>query len=88
MARQQIAHMVRQAQHPLTNRHLGKHVIDQVGGGLCHSPARARRADCARLSRVRNHDALLAGTACHSHEASRQNSTVHETLEFAADVAW
>jgi hypothetical protein len=61
-----VAQAVRQTQHPLPHRHVGEHVIAQVGGALSH-PGVPDARTCARwggrpaAATTRTHPRLLQG---------------------------
>ena len=48
--RQLVPEAVGQAQHPLSHGHVGKHVIEQMGGALSHPAAAATRTNRAAFA--------------------------------------
>jgi hypothetical protein len=76
----------RHGEHELPERHARQNVVHQVGGGLCHAPARARRTESAALA-GKGDELLLAALgvlALHDGEASRKHSARDVTFEFVA----
>jgi hypothetical protein len=60
MCSEQQAKWDRKREHPLTHRHPGDDVSDQVGGGLRHAPGATARAETATLA-TQGHE-LFMGT--------------------------
>ncbi len=72
--RQTVPEPVRKAQHPLPNRDIRKHVIDQVSGAFRHAAATAARAERAAFARERHEPIEPAAGAAEAREATGQPS--------------
>ena len=70
----QVPQPMRQTQDPLSNRHIRKHMIDQMRRPLGHPATAAPRAEAAALAR-KGHEAILpAGGAPKAREAAGQTA--------------
>jgi hypothetical protein len=58
-----VSQAVRQTQHPLTDRHVRKDVINEVRRPLCHSTPPAPGTDRTSLARERQQMLVTAGVA-------------------------
>ena len=75
----------RQGAHPLADRHLGKDLVDQVGGDIIHSPAETRRAETAAFTAERGHDLVAAPSASELDEAMLEEAALEVGLELTDD---
>lgn len=71
--------------HPLADRHLGKHAIDQMCGGVGHAPASAGRAERAPLAQQRDQPVLAARIAVNPQESARRSSRAGRTSRARSD---
>lgn len=83
--RQQIAHAIRQAQHPLPHGHVGQHVVHQVRGAFGHAPAATAGAEPSPLARERNQAVGTAPVTAEAREAGGQPAAAQERPEFLLD---
>jgi len=60
---EQDAQPPRERAHPLTHRHLGKHLIDEVCGGVAHASSDTRWTEPAALAREGYDEIFAALTA-------------------------
>jgi len=72
-------------QHPLSDRHLGKHVIDQVGGRLDHAPGATAGTKTPPLAAERNQVLMRAAVALDAQEPVLQQPAFQVILELLAD---
>ena len=68
-------------QHPLAERRLRKHALDQVGRRRAHAPAEARGAESAALAGEGDEAALVAGAAAEAREAAAEQAAIEVRLE-------
>ncbi len=71
--------------HPLADRLLGKHVIDQVGGCLHHPACSATRTEPSAFTRKSDKELMLACIALDAKKAPFEPSTVEVGLELVLD---
>ena len=83
--RQLIPQAMGHAQDPLSDRHVGEHMIDEVRRPLGHAPAATPWAEPATLARDRHEAIHSAGGAPKSGEASSQTSAPQEVAELLLD---
>ena len=83
--RQYLPKAMRQTQDPLPYRHDRKHVIDQMGRALRHTPAAAARADGPPLTGKRHETIEPTPAAAESREPTRQEPAAQEALELLLD---
>jgi hypothetical protein len=74
-------------EHPLPDRRLGQHAVDEVRCGVGHASATARGTEAAALARERNDTVETAGVAVHAHEAVREHPAAQECAQLARDEA-
>lgn len=80
-----LANRKRKGQHPLPDRRLGKHVIDQVGGRLHHA-ARATTGAKSPALTTESHQVLVpAAIALHAQEAVFEQPTLQIVFELLAN---
>jgi hypothetical protein len=82
---QQVPQAMRQAQDPLTHRHIGQDVIDQVRCPLRHAPAAAARAEAAPLAREGNQSIEPTGGTPKTSEAAGQAAAPQEITKLLLD---
>ena len=58
-----------QREHPLPDRNLGKHPVDEVGVGVGHAAAATRRTEAATLAREGHEPVVAAGVAVDAEES-------------------
>jgi hypothetical protein len=80
---EQVPQAIREAQHPLPNRHVGQHVVDQVRRTFGHAAAAATRAKAASLARERQEAIVAARIAVKTGESCGQTPTREELAELA-----
>ena len=76
---------MRQAEHPLTDWHIGQDVIDQMRRPLRHAPAAAARAEAAPLAREGDESIEPAGGAPKTSEAAGQAAAPQEVTKLLLD---
>jgi hypothetical protein len=81
---QQEAQGKRKGQHPLANRHFGKHVIDQVGGRLDHAPGAAAGAEPPALAGECNEMFVKAAIALDAKKAMLKQAALEVVFELLA----
>ena len=81
----QVPQPMRQTQHPLSNRHVGEHVIDQIRRTLGHAATAAPRAEAAALARKGHEAVQSARGAPEAGEAAGQTATPKEVAELLLD---
>ena len=72
-------------QHPLPDRHLGNHLIDEDRSALGHAPRNARGAKPAPLAGERHQLLVRAVNAAHAQKSVRQNPAFEKALELVPD---
>jgi hypothetical protein len=82
-----VAKRVGKREHPLANGNLGKDAVDEVGRGVRHTPAPARRAEAAALAREGDEAVVAAAVTVQPQEAVRQDATAQEGAELLLDEA-
>ena len=75
----------RKGQHPLPDRHLGHHLLDQERSALGHAPRAARGAKPAPLAGERYPLLVCAVNAAHAQKSVRQNAALEKGLELVPD---
>jgi len=76
---------MRQAEDPLSNRHVGEDMIDEMRRPLGHAPAATPLAEPTALAREGHEATQSAGGAPKSGEAPGQTSTPQEVAELLLD---
>ena len=76
---------MRQTQHPLSNPHIWKHVIDEIRRPLGHPPSAAPWAEAATLAREGHETILSARGTPKAGKAAGQTSTAQEIAELLLD---
>ena len=76
---------MRQAEGPLSNRHVGEDMIDEMRRPLGHPPSAAPWAEAATFAREGHETILSAGGAPKTREAAGQTSTPQEIAELLLD---
>ena len=84
---QRVAQGPRQRAHPLPNRHLGQHLVDEVSRDVGHAAAEARGAEAAPLARERDEQLVTAATAHEAHDAVLELAAAQVLVEVAHDEA-
>jgi len=79
-----IAERVRQREHPLSDRDLGQHPVDEVGRGVGHAATTARRTEAAALAAKSDEAVVAAGVAVDAYESMGE----YATLEIRPDLAF
>ena len=74
--RQLIPHAVRQTQDPLPDRHIGEHMIDEMGGALRHPAAAAAGTQRPALAGERDQPVQAAVTAAKPREPTGEPAAV------------
>ena len=72
---------MRQAEHPLPDRHVGEHVIDEMRRPLGHPSTTTPRAEAAALARKGHEAVQSARGAPKAGEAAGQTATPQEVAE-------
>jgi hypothetical protein len=85
--RQQVPQPMRQAQHPLTDWHIGQDVIDQMRSPLRHAPPTTARAEPAALAREGDQSIEPARGAPKASEAAGQAAAPQEVAKLLLDKA-
>ncbi len=85
VVRETVAKGKGEGEHPLADRHLGKHAIDQMRSRVGHAPAAARRAERTPFARIRHEPILAAIIAVNANEAVREDAAVEELPQLALD---
>ena len=80
-AGEQETQRIRDAQHPLAHRLLGKDLVDQQRGALGHAPGATAGAETARLAAERDQVLGMAGVAAHPQEAVLETPALEVVLE-------
>jgi hypothetical protein len=83
--RQTVPQSVREAQHPLPDRHIRKHAIDQMSGAFRHAAATTARAERTAFARERHEPIESAAGAAEAREATGQPSASKEITECLLD---
>ena len=81
---QQVPGLRGQAQHPLPNRDVGKHLVHEVRGALGHPPPATARAEASPLTGKRN-QSIQPAAAPEAGESPSEPPTPEERLEFLLD---
>ena len=87
VVRAAVAERVRKRQHPLPDRDLGQHPIDQMRRRVRHPAAAARRTEAAALAREGDQAVVTAGVAVHAEEAVREHAAAEEGAKLLLDEA-
>ncbi len=74
-----------QREHPLPDRDLGQHPVDEVGCGVGHAAAATGRTEAAALTREGHEPVVAAGVAVDTEESVGQYSALHIASELALD---
>ena len=82
---EQEAQGKRKGQHPLSDRCLGKYVIDRVGGRLDHPPGTAAGEEPAPFAAERHQVLVTAAVAFYAQEPVFQQSALQVILELLTD---
>src|SRR5690606_26303760 len=82
---EQEAQRIREAQHPLAHRLLGKHLVDQQRGALGHAPRAAARTEAAPLAAER--DQVLGMTRAAANSKTNTSGT-HLNSRRLAPKGW
>lgn len=83
--RETIPQPVRHAQDPLSDRHIGKHPVDEMRGALGHSAAAAARAERTPFARESDEPVESTAGAMKAREAARQPAAPGEIAERLLD---
>lgn len=83
--REQVPPPMRQAEHPLTDWHIGQHVIGQMRGPLRHAPATTARAEPATLAREDDRSIEPAAGASKAREVAGHAAAPQEVTKFLLD---
>jgi len=87
-AGEEQAQRLGEAQHPLADRHLGKHMVDEMGRGLDHAPGAAGGAEPAAFAGECHEVLVLAAIALHAQEAVFEPAAAQIVLEFGEHKSW
>ncbi len=79
-----IAKRIGQREHPLPDRDLGQHPIDEMGRGVGHAAAAAGGAEAAAFAREGDQAVVAAGVAVDAEEPMGE----HAALEICPDLAF
>jgi hypothetical protein len=85
--RQSVAQAIRQRQDPLAHRHPRQHLVDEIGGTLCHAPPSTARAEAAPLAGDGQEALEGAVGAPKPREAVGQDPAREELAELLLDEA-
>lgn len=85
--RQQVAQSMRQGQHPLPHRNIGKDVVDEMCGAFRHAPPAATRTEAASFLRERHKPLGRTVRAPKPREAPGQEAAAQEPAELGFDEA-
>jgi len=80
-----VSERIGQCEHPLADRHLGQHAIDEMRGRVRHATSAARRAKAATLARERDQAVVAAAVAVQAQEAVREHTAAQERPKFLLD---
>jgi hypothetical protein len=83
--REHVTEPHRQGQHPLPDRHLGKHVVDQMCRAFRHPPRATARTEAPALARERHQPVRAAGAAPEPRESRRQATAGQKLAKLALD---
>ena len=83
--RQQVPQPMRQAEDPLSNRHVREDMIDEMRRPLSHAPVATPRAEPAAVAREGHEAIQSAGGAPKSGEAAGQTPATQEVAELLLD---
>ena len=72
---------MRQAQHPLTNRHIGEDTIGEMRCAFRHAATAAPRTEPAALAREGDESIEAAGRAAKAREAAGQTAAAEEVAK-------
>lgn len=86
LAREQEAQRVRNTQHPLAHRLLGKHFVHQQRRALSHAPGAAARAEPAPCTDERDQMLGMATVAAFAQEAKIETTAREVVLELLLDM--
>ena len=78
-----VSERIRKREHPLPDRDLGQHPVDEMGCGVAHAPSATGRTEAAALTREGHEPVVAAGVAVDTEEAVGE----HAALEIGADLA-
>jgi len=78
----------RERHHPLAERGLREHPLDEVGCGGAHASTEARRAESAAFAAKRDESALVARAAPKPREAAAEQAAVEVRFELLRRVLW
>jgi hypothetical protein len=82
----EIAQAFEKGNHPLTHRHFGEYVLDEVRGRLGHAPRGAGRTHASALAGVGDQKVMPTPGAAGAGEAVRQNAAGQVPAQFPLDV--
>lgn len=82
-----VTEWVGQREHPLTDRHLRQHAIDEVSRRICHATPATRRTEAAALAREGDEAVVAALVAVEPKEAVCENATAKERAKLLLDEA-
>ncbi len=77
------AKRIGQREHPLSDRDLGQHPVDEMGRGVGHATTATGRTEAAALAREGDEAVVAAGVAVDPEKSVGE----HTTLEVRADLA-
>ena len=78
-----VAKRVRKREHPLPDRDLGQHPVDEMSRGVGHPPATTRGTESAPLARKADEAIVSAGVAVDAQESMSQ----YAAFEIGADLS-
>jgi hypothetical protein len=78
-----VSQRIRKREHPLTDRHMRQHAIDEPGRCVRHSQAAAGRAEPSALARKGDEPIVTAGVAMDAQKSMREDPA----LEIGADLS-
>jgi hypothetical protein len=84
---EQEADAERKRDHPLAHGRVGQHVVDEVRGGVGHTPAAAGGAEAAAFASKRDELIAHAARAVHAREAVGEQAALEVAAQLALDEA-
>ena len=78
-----VTERIGEREHPLTHGNFGQYAVDEMGGGLRHSPAAAGRAESTPFAREGDESIVPARVAVDTQESMRE----YPALEIRTDLA-
>jgi hypothetical protein len=80
-----MAKLEGEAQHPLANGHVRKHMVDEMGRTLGHPAPPAARAEAATFAGKRNQTVRPAACTSKAREPMRKHSAANEAVKLTLD---